>query len=151
MTQRGAFAGSTDRRDGGTDGPFPGTGSFLAGPLVREVLRVRELSNTQRVFLTALTIVLVGLPRWSPVKWARSSQRPAPGAAVQAAALCVVVGCSWLAALVPVLLALSSVVVTKGVGGGVVLVAVVAVVFAVSLPRPVFWSWTGVDRFASPF
>ncbi|MCS7481120.1 hypothetical protein ACFFQW_06000 [Umezawaea endophytica] len=151
-TQRGTSSGSTDRRVVETNGLFAGTGLFLAGLLVREVLRMRELSDTQQLFLTALTFVLVGLPCWSLVKWARSAEGPAPGTAALAAVLCVVVGYfSWPVALVPVLLALSAVVVTKRVGGGFVLVAVVAVVFAVSLPRLVFWSWTGVDWFASLF
>jgi hypothetical protein len=136
----------------GTNGLLPGVGLFLVGLLIREVLKMQALSDNQQVFLTVLTVVLVGLPCRSLLKWSRTVDSPAPETVALACLLCVVAGYfSWVVALIPALAALSSVVIAKRVGAGFVLVALATVVLGISLPRFMFWSWTGVDWVAALF
>jgi hypothetical protein len=136
----------------GTNGLFPGIGLFLVGLLIREVLKMSALSQNQRLILAALTVVLVALPCRSLVKWARSTEKPAPGTVASIGVFCVVSGYfCWLVALVPAMAAMTSVVATKKVGGGFVIILLGAVSVGILWPRVMWWSWTGFDWFARLF
>lgn len=125
-------------------GVLPGFGLFLLGVVVREVPRMPALSEGQKLFFTALTLLLLGLPVWTLVKWARSAGRPAPELAAAVCLFCVVAGYfGWVLAVLPALAALTSVLTTKKAGGEFAFILVGVVVAGVVFPKVTWWSWTG--------
>ncbi|MGW4207801.1 hypothetical protein ACWEIJ_07410 [Lentzea sp. NPDC004789] len=125
-------------------GVLPGLGLFLLGVVIREVPRMPALSEGQKLFFTALTLLLLGLPVWTLVKWARSAGRPAPELAAAICLFCVVAGYfSWVLVVLPALAALTSVLTTRKAGGEFAFMFVGVAIAGVAFPKVTWWSWTG--------